>query len=62
VKASLRREIRKDAFRRRCPDCRNRLLRVMQFGPAILWCEACGKTGGLGAFPYQSFYAPKEGQ
>lgn len=51
MKASIRRARQRDLERRRCPDCRNR--RLSDLGMDIVWCDSCGKTDELAAFPYQ---------
>lgn len=58
MKASARRARRADVMRRRCPDCRNSNLTILEG----VWCEACGRTGPVKDFPYQNCYAPKEGK
>lgn len=60
MKASERRARQRDIARRRCPQCRNRNL--SDLGMDVVWCDACGKTDVTDQFPYQSFYAPKEGK
>lgn len=55
MKASQRRQLRRDIASRRCPDCRNRLLAILALDPLDVWCEDCGRHGAVvGDFPLQA--------